>query len=236
MIQWEDAIMPLVNACDNRRDWGKLTLMRTHHRTGLTLLESCLHVEEMHLDTFAWAFEDIVNYTADLHERPYLGDHQSSSESDSSATPEPDQLVADSIHSRPASPKCPLKHRDPRCFFLLDNGVIFSLYWAALKARDGLLRRRAVALLEQSSQEGIWIGPIQAAIARRIIEIEEEQPYEQNPPPERTKKAEDIPEYVRVHSVSTDIDKLRRRAKVVILQRLQGDEGDWTSSAEWVSW
>ncbi|KAF2653917.1 hypothetical protein K491DRAFT_694335 [Lophiostoma macrostomum CBS 122681] len=241
LMQWEKGIKPLIDSCETRRDWGKLTLMRIHNRTALTLLESCLHVEEMHLDNFAWVFEDIVNYTADLHNiisrHPYPNDDGSSSDSESSATPEPDRSsVSGSLHSRPIGTRCPLKHRDTRCFFLLDNGVIFSLFWAALKARDGLLRRRAVSLLEQSSQEGIWIGPIQAAIARRVIEIEEERPYQQYPPSEHMKKAKDIPEYIRVHGVHTEIDKLRRRAKIITMQRLQGDEGDWSKIMDWVSW
>jgi hypothetical protein len=118
----------------------------------------------------------------------------------------------------------------------LDNGVIFSLYWTALKARDGMVRRRAISLLEIPSQEGVWIGPIQAAIAKRIVEIEERQPYEQNPPVNRIKRAEDIPEFIRVHSVGTEINKMRRQARLTILQRPDGYDGDWHESIEWVYW
>ena len=218
-------------------DW-KLSLMRIHQRTAVTLLEHSLHVEEAHLDSFQWAFEDIINFTSDVQEHHCRAMEEtfSSSDSDSSTTPEPPHRSTNgSIHTQPTASPGTLKHRARR-FFLLDNGVIFSLYWAALKSRDGLLRRRAVSLLEQSSQEGVWIGPIQAAIARRVIEIEEEQPYEQYPPPERIKRAEEIPEYIRVHVVGTDIDKLRRCARVVVSQRLQGDEEGWTESVDWVSW
>lgn len=237
LMQWENAIQPLLNSLEHQHDHDKLTLMRIHNRTGLTLLESSIHVEECLLDSYYWAFEDIVNYTTDLQDRPYRSDEESATESDNSTSPEPScQNSVSSRRSRtPMTSTGLLKHR-ARCFFLLDNGVIFSLYWAALKCRDGLLRRRAISLLEYSTQEGVWIGPIQAAIAKRVIEIEEDQPYEQHPPPERMKGIEDIPEYIRVHSVGTDIDKMRRRAKLVILQRLHGDAGGWNERVEWVSW
>jgi hypothetical protein len=120
-----------------------------------------------------------------------------------------------------------------RPLFLLDNGLIFSLYWTALKSRSGPLRRRAISLLESSSQEGVWIGPIQAAIAKRVIEIEEQRPYEQDLPSYRAMEEGDIVEDARVHSVGTDIDKASRRARVVLL--LRGRE-DWRERIEWVSW
>lgn len=231
LLCWESALQPLLTSHDRQKIWDKLALMRIHNRTALTLLESSLHVEECLLDNCQWAFEDIVNYTAELRDLPYSSDDDSANESESSCSrascsPMRSDVQASPPHSR---------HR-ARCFFLLDNGVIFSLYWTALKTRDGLLRRRAIALLEQSTQEGVLVGPIQAAIAKRVVEIEEQQPYEQDPPMERYMRACDVPEYIRVHSVGTDIDKLRRRAKLTLLQRLDGDDGDWNERVEWVSW
>ncbi|KAF2189788.1 hypothetical protein K469DRAFT_701053 [Zopfia rhizophila CBS 207.26] len=183
----------------------------------------------------------MVNYTAELQAQPYHSDDGYSTTSDSSGTLERSSLTDSSSRSNgQAMNSHPMKTDLPRprsrTFFFLDNGVIFSLYWTALKSRDGLLRRRAIALLESSAQEGTWIGPIQAAITKRVVEIEEMQPYEQDPPPEMIKKPEDIPEFIRVHSVGTDIDKTRRRAKMVILQRLNGLDGEWDERVEWVHW
>lgn len=234
LTQWEHAIQPLMTSLEHQHNHDKLTLMRIHNRTGLTLLESSLHIEECLLDTYHWAFEDTVNYTAELQERPYGSDDESS-ESDASMTPEPSSLTTSTLLPSPPARSRVLRTR-ARPFFLLDNGVIFSLYWAALKSRDGVLRRRAISLLSTSTQEGVWIGPIQAAIAKRVVEIEEGQPYEQSPPPERIKRAGDVPEFVRVHSVGTDIDKVGRRAKMVVLQRCSGVEGEWSERVEWVSW
>lgn len=218
LTRWETAIQPLLSSLEHQQDCDKLMLLRIHNRLGLTLLESSLCPEERLLDSYQWALEDIINYGDELQKQAYRRDDETSSDSDSS-------LTSTSI----------TKHQR-RCFFILDTGIIFALYWAALKSRDGLLRRRAISLLYYSTQEGIWNGPIQAAIAKRIIEIEEDQPYEQNPPPEQIKRAEHIPEYIRVHSVETEVDKMRRTAKLLILQRLHGDEGGWDERIEWVRW
>ncbi|KAH7114200.1 hypothetical protein B0J11DRAFT_584633 [Dendryphion nanum] len=231
LIYWENAVQPLLNSPDRHKTWDKLALMRIHNRTGLTLLESSLHAEECLLDNYQSIFEDIVNFTAELRDLPYSSDDESVNESESSCSRASCSPSRSDLQASPGTSR----HR-ARCFFLLDNGVIFSLYWTALKVRDGLLRRRAISLLECSTQEGVWIGPIQAAIAKRVVEVEEQQPYEQNPSPQRTLEASDIPEYIRVHSVETDIDKLRRRARLVLLQRLNGDDGGWSERVEWVTW
>ena len=110
-----------------------------------------------------------------------------------------------------------------------------------MKCRDGRVRRRAIALLEQSWQEGVWIGMIQAAIAKRVVEVEEEQIYEQDPDAESLKVAADIREEVRIINVGSDVDKARRRAQVTLLrrreewERLEGEE-ECYECLEWVYW
>ena len=239
LTQWEHAVQRLSRSIIHPHDHDKVRLMRIHSRTGLTLLESSLHNEECLFDTYQWAFEDIINYTAELQDGNYHhhSDAESSSESETSTTPEPSRSSkTPNLTPSPASKTGSAKRRSPRPFFILDNGVIFSLYWAALKCRDGYLRRRAIALLERSTQEGVWIGPIQAAIAKRVIEIEEGRPYEQDPPSERVVQAEDVPEHIRVHNVGSDLDKGLRRARIVLLQKLDGPDGDWHESVEYVGW
>ncbi|KAF2120861.1 hypothetical protein BDV96DRAFT_278648 [Lophiotrema nucula] len=238
LMQWEDAIQCLLNSPLSWHNYDKLKLMRIHHRTALTLLESSLHSQETHLDNFEWAFSDIVQYTAELQERLAPSDDGSASDSDSSSDRSTGGFAKTWRCQQAASQitRTGLLKYQRRPFFLLDNGVIFSLYWVALKSRDGNLRRRAISLLDSSTQEGVWIGPIQAAVARRIVEIEEQHPYEKYPSFERIKDACDIPEYIRVHSVATDIDKIRRTAKLVVLRRLNGDEGCWHETVDWVTW
>ncbi|PSN72818.1 hypothetical protein BS50DRAFT_616347 [Corynespora cassiicola Philippines] len=221
--EWDYAVRPMIKTITRQRDRDKITLMRVYNRTAITLLENSLDIEECYMDNFHWVFRELMDFVAELRERPYNSDEES--DSDTSVT------SLTSVNSDALS-----FDRWTRPFFALDHCIIFALYWTALKCRDGALRRRAIPLLEISRQEGIWSGPISAAIAKRVIELEEGEPYRQYPPAGQLKRAKDIPEYVRIHSVRTDIDKLRRQAKLVIMRRPNGDEGGWHESVEWVSW
>lgn len=58
--------------------------------------------------------------------------------------------------------------------FLFDMETVSPLYLIAIKCRDPLIRRRAIALLRQSvRREGLWDSVKAAAIAERIVELEE---------------------------------------------------------------
>ncbi|KAH7348599.1 hypothetical protein BKA65DRAFT_500924 [Rhexocercosporidium sp. MPI-PUGE-AT-0058] len=72
-----------------------------------------------------------------------------------------------------ASSNCSEVEQRPYCSF--DMSVIPSLYNAACRCRDPIVRRKAIALLLNSARrEGIWDSDVSAAIAQRIMEIEEE--------------------------------------------------------------
>jgi hypothetical protein len=249
MMQWDHAAQALLNNIESGLDYDMIVMMRVHHRTILTLLESSVGFDECHLDAFQWAFEDIVTFIAELSDRSNKpgNDDESSSDSEASCTfrSSSSTLSLDSVHSRTTTPLPQpridfTKKPTRRPVFVLDAGIIFSLFWTAVKCRDGLIRRRAIHLLEQSSQDGIWTGMIQAAIAKRVVEIEEEQPYEQNPEWDMMKVATDISEEVRVLNVSSDVDKVQRRARVVLLKRKEGwlgwDEDDQEKEEECVEW
>jgi hypothetical protein len=252
LMQWDHAAQALLNTMEGGHDHQKLVLMRVHHRTMLTLLESSLGYGECHLDEFQWAFEDVVSFVTEVRDRSKPGserssksDYDSSSDSESSFTFDSNQRRSlDMVRSRTSTPVPPIQHdtasKPTRPVFVLDAGIIFSLFWTAVKCRDGVIRRRAIALLEQSWQEGVWIGMVQAAIAKRIVEIEEDQPYEQYPDVGRTKMAANIRDEVRVHNVSSDVDKAGKRAKIVLLMRRNGwqdfPEDPLCESVEWVYW
>jgi hypothetical protein len=247
-MQWDYAAQALLNTIEGSHDYEKIVLMRVHHRTMLTLLESSLGFGECHLDDFQWAFEDVVNFITDLRDRSHRSirsDCESSSDSESSIMFDSVRSRSlDSARSRTTTP-LPPTHLEPpkkptRPVFVLDAGIIFSLFWTAVKCRDGTIRRRAIALLEQSWQEGVWIGMVQATIAKRIVEMEEEQPYEQYPEIDRIKVAADVWDEVRIHNVSSDVDKVGKRAKIVILKRREGwqdfPEDQLCETVEWITW
>ncbi|KAF1956139.1 hypothetical protein CC80DRAFT_535513 [Byssothecium circinans] len=238
-LHWERAIQPLLAASENTHEFDKFLVMRIHHRTMMTLLESSFDDTERLLDNYQWAFEDIIKFAAELQEDPQGTDDESSNDSDSYLTA--DSLAVNSARSQSSRTSTPLSsprlnvsgRKTGRPVFVLDAGIIFSLYWTALKCRDGPTRRRAISLLESSKQDGSSIGPIQAAIAKRIVEIEEEQPYEQDPISEKLKRAEDVLGYARVHNVNTDIMREKQTARVMILKRVEGVE-EGCQSVEWI--
>jgi hypothetical protein len=58
--------------------------------------------------------------------------------------------------------------------FTVDMGYIPVLYYTALKCREPRLRRHAIKLMEGSPhREGVWDGLYTAAIARRVVALEE---------------------------------------------------------------
>jgi cholestenol delta-isomerase len=60
-------------------------------------------------------------------------------------------------------------------FVSLEPGIIIPLYLSATRCRHPVLRRRALALLRQAnSQEGRWHSIGAAAVAERIMQLEEE--------------------------------------------------------------
>ncbi|KAK0127395.1 hypothetical protein ONS96_006940 [Cadophora gregata f. sp. sojae] len=79
-------------------------------------------------------------------------------------------VLAASLLKAPASSKAV---QSPYCSF--DMTVIPSLYNAACRCRDPVVRRKAITLLSSSARrEGIWNSDVSAAIAQRIMDIEED--------------------------------------------------------------
>ncbi len=61
---------------------------------------------------------------------------------------------------------------------IADVGWIPPLYYTALKCRVHRVRLQAIRLLESAShREGIWDSKIAAAVARKVMEIEEDGFY-----------------------------------------------------------
>lgn len=126
--------------------------------------------------------------------------------------------------------------QSPPRTFSLETGIIQPLFWVAIKCRDGHIRREAHAELRKCPQEGVWLGMVEAAIANRVIEIEEAGSIECSSSKETFKRAEDIPEWVRIHGVDMTPDTNRRVVKMEYLQRPNGPDGEWDENVEWVTW
>jgi len=138
-----------------------------------------------------------------------------------------------SSSSSPAAVPPPL-HAYSQPTFVLDNGLIFPLYWTSLKCRNPGLRRRAIQLLSAlpTIQEGNLVSFIQAAVSRRVVELEEDQLYDETSA--KVGEAKDVAEWRRVHGVRTEVDKARRSARIVVVRRAVG--GGWEEGESFVDW
>jgi len=112
--------------------------------------------------------------------------------------------------------------------FSLDMGIIYPLYWTAIKCREPWIRQRAMSLLRSINfQEGVWEATAQASIASVAIAREQQGIVEGERPLE----------VARVYSVGSNVlDPLKRVAEVNLTQRLEGLEGPWSEYVEWAAW
>lgn len=220
-MHWETSLQPLLLTTTHTPDAAKLSLLRIHQRTLITLLEDRLDSTGTALDAFHWAFDDVLDLIAALQTPP---SHPSSP----TASPTPPQQ---------ARSPTPLPLPGPRPLFVLDAGLVFALYWTALKCRDGGVRRRAIGMLEGPCAEGVWGAGMHAAVAKRVVEIEEGGVYEEEVRSGGLATAEDVPPDLRVGDVRTEIMPEGRVARVVVsryTERRGGGGG--CESVEWVRW
>ena len=116
--------------------------------------------------------------------------------------------------------------------FSLDMGVIYPLYWTAVKCREPWTRQRAMTLLRSTTlQEGVWNAAAQASIAEVAIAREQQCSTGESSAAQRPL------ELARVHNVGTNIlDPVKRVAEVSLTQRLDGLHAPWYNHVEWVTW
>ncbi|KAF5642472.1 transcriptional regulatory moc3 [Fusarium tjaetaba] len=128
-----------------------LTLLRIHHTMAYIMAGTSLAPRnELAYDQFKSSFDSIIS----------LSDHILEAAASI--------MAADIIHG-----VC-----TEQFSFSADMGIILPLYYTILKCRCPITRRRALKLLlPVSHQEGIWNGPLSAAIARGVIQIEEDGYY-----------------------------------------------------------
>lgn len=75
-----------------------------------------------------------------------------------------------------SSTKMSIKGSTQPSTFAFEMGIIPPLYFVAMKCRVPSIRRSAISLLEitMPRREGIWVADLYIAVARRVIEIEEQ--------------------------------------------------------------
>ena len=115
--------------------------------------------------------------------------------------------------------------------FRLDMGIIYPLFYTAIRCREPWIRQRALSLLRSICfQEGVWNAKAQASIAQ--VAINRELSFNNPSLPDRRPL-----ESARVHSVGVNVlDPVKRVAEVNLTQKLNGIDGPWHDHIEWCSW
>jgi hypothetical protein len=114
-----------------------------------------------------------------------------------------------------------IQHARQANTFLLEVEVVGPLYWICVKCRHPAVRRRAIAVLRgMHHREGMWCSDIAAAVADRIVAVEEASISGQELPSEKA----------RVHSLpfafEEDVGPLG--LSVTFQSKPFGVYGDWS--------
>lgn len=125
-------------------------------------------------------------------------------------------------------------------------GIIMPLCFTAIRCRHPALRRRAISLLLVAGIEGPWNGLIEAAIATRVVQVEEERPADSGLEPSLLNTPSDISERNRVcryviMDESNGDNNLIHRITVEFSQCLDMDhmmlgEVDCVGKSYWKTW
>lgn len=108
--------------------------------------------------------------------------------------------------------------------FTLQVGIIPPLSLVAFKCRHPSLRRRAIVHLRQAGQEGPFIGPLLAAVADRVMQIEE--PHPMRVPQDGSQSSSSVlPEAV---SLPAEADRLTKCW--TIEDNGRADDNEWPTS------
>ncbi|RAK96469.1 uncharacterized protein BO80DRAFT_366175 [Aspergillus ibericus CBS 121593] len=117
--------------------------------------------------------------------------------------------------------------------FFLDAEVMPVLYWAAMRCRHPILRRRVLHVLSSyRAREGMWDKRLHVAVAKKFVELEETA-LAHLPVEQRFPEAQD-----RVYDamISRDIESPVHSCPVLFRTKPHGVDGPWQDRWEQVSW
>jgi hypothetical protein len=116
--------------------------------------------------------------------------------------------------------------------YSFDMGILPPLYYTAVRCRDPIIRRKALALLSASPRrEGVWDSLVLAAIVRWVIGEEESDLDD-------VTCAEDVPRSVRIYMVERSLQFSERRC---LIKFLKGQRNEYNGLGNkydqaWVTW
>ena len=95
--------------------------------------------------------------------------------------------------------------------FSLECGINVHLYTVAVRCKDPVIRRRAIAILRSANrQEGLFKSDLVAHVAEKVMMLEEQGI-------EEVKSCDDVPEEARFQGITIHFDPARKRAEFSFL-------------------
>lgn len=205
------------SATRTRQEVRAATNLRILNIVAKIWLSSAASAKESVFDEQMEAFSSIINLATAMNaDRP--------AEMERSRGTTPTSTTTDSPH-----------------IFTFEMGVIPPLYFVAMKCRVPSIRHAAISLLETTMprREGIWIASLYVAVARRIIQIEEEdlgacglriEGSRELVPPEWRRVRDTI-----IHTRAEE-DLTERVQKVTFITRPRGTGGQRDERDEMILW
>ena len=167
-------------------------------------------------DDYSWYFEEIVSGAEEI----FVGREQASARSPN-------------VYSNSRTDEKYSSEADFTFTFTPLPGLIQPLFLTAFKYRQSTYRRRAADLIRRAGREGPWIGELVAAVAMRLIEVEEVGVSTDNDTEQMlcgdgnlydaVKEPADIPESARISAVGMDANISRSK------DPNDHDPGNWTA-------
>ena len=116
--------------------------------------------------------------------------------------------------------------------YSFDMGILPPLYYTAVRCRDPVIRRKALALLSASPRrEGVWDSLVLAAIVRWVIGEEESDLDD-------VTCAEDVPRSLRIYMVERSLHVAERRC---LVKYMKGQRNEYNGLGNkydeaWITW
>lgn len=131
---------------------------------------------------------------------------------------------------------------NPFAHFSVGLGILQPLLLTAIKFRDPVCRRRAIALLSKGGREGPFHGHLLSAIASRAVDVEESYSKTQG---QTVLVAADIAESMRLHGIGMAVEGMANSAETqveVTLSRcrdvntIASSGKNWDDPGHWNIW
>ncbi|KAJ0417554.1 hypothetical protein BJY00DRAFT_200825 [Aspergillus carlsbadensis] len=226
VASYERSIIPLSLSISPQQRTG-LTMLRIYADMFTIIIGTCLTIKETAYDVYLTVFESLIRSYDDL---PAQGPTSQSASAPEVCKPDP-------------------------CF-TIDTGFFPPLYFTALKCRNHIVRRKALALLQQyPTMEGPWTGPMVARVAGYVVDLEEKnfskvlrssstdssssdptlEIEDKSLRPQASQATPDVvlPEFCRIHCVECKLPNRHEKESNVAKLKLRRFQHELGKQADW---